>query len=105
MEFNENLHYLLDCHDMKIKELSAKTGISEHTIKSYLKESSAEPKVTNAVKIARALGVTVEYLAGEESKAEKFSARQLKLLSSYEKLKPHEQKAVSLLIEELVNGK
>ena len=42
--------------------LSAETGISENTLKSYLKSDSAEPKATNAVAIANALGVSVEYL-------------------------------------------
>ena len=58
---------------MIIKELSQKTGISENTLKSYLKSNPVEPKATNSVKIARALGVSVEYLVtGETEKHRKF---------------------------------
>ena len=68
MNFKENLHYLMDCKGMQIKELSSATGISENTIKSYLKENSAEPKISKAVQIAEALGVSVEFLAtGKDS--------------------------------------
>ena len=63
MTFRENLHYLMDCKGIQIKELSAMTGISENTIKSYLKENSAEPKISNALLLAQPLGVSVELLA------------------------------------------
>ena len=62
MNFSENVHFEMECKGMIIKELSQKTGISENTLKSYLKSNPVEPKATNSVKIARALGVSVEYL-------------------------------------------
>ena len=68
MTFRENLHYLMDCKGIQIKELSAKTGISENTIKSYLKENSAEPKVSKAILLANALNVSVEFLATGKEK-------------------------------------
>ena len=72
MTFRENLHYLMDCKGIQIKELSAMTGISENTIKSYLKENSAEPAISKAVLIADALNVSVDFLAtGRESAKEK----------------------------------
>lgn len=62
MNFKQNLKYLLECNGLLLKELSAKTGISENTIKSYLKEDSSEPKVSNAFLIAKSLNVSVESL-------------------------------------------
>ena len=47
---------------MLVKELSAKTGISRHTLDNYLNTHNALPNAEAAVKIAQALGVTVEYL-------------------------------------------
>ena len=48
---------------MQTKELSQASDISENTIKSYLKENSAEPKISNALLLAQPLGVSVEMLA------------------------------------------
>ena len=69
MSFRENLRYVLDSKGILIKELSQKTGISENTLKSYLKESSAEPSISKALLISNALNVSLDYLAtGKESK-------------------------------------
>ncbi len=69
MTFRENLRYLMDCKGIQTKELAQASGISENTIKSYLKENSAEPKISKAILLAQALGVSVELLAtGTEEK-------------------------------------
>ena len=69
MAFRENLRYVLDSKGILIKELSQKTGISENTLKSYLKESSAEPSISKAELISNALNVSLDYLAaGKENK-------------------------------------
>ena len=62
MSFRENLRFLMESQDIQTKELADRTGISENTIKSYLKEDSAEPKVGKAIRIAEALDVSVEFL-------------------------------------------
>ena len=62
MSFRENLRDELNYQDVRIKELSEKTEISIGTINHYLAEKSTEPTAENAVKIAQALNVTVEYL-------------------------------------------
>ncbi|MCL2804776.1 MAG: helix-turn-helix domain-containing protein [Treponema sp.] len=67
MGFRENLKAELAYSDMRVKELAALSGIKKQTIDSYLRENSYTPSVENAVSIARALGVSVEYLVtGEE---------------------------------------
>ena len=52
----------LEFIDMEQKELAAKTGISLKTIENYVKKDSSIPSADKAVLIARALGVSVEYL-------------------------------------------
>jgi len=53
---------------MLVKELAGKAGISRHTLDNYLNVRGHTPTLDIAVKIAKALGVSVEYLAtGEES--------------------------------------
>jgi len=67
MGFRENLKAELAYSDMRVKELAALSGVKKQTIDSYLREDSYTPSVENAVCIARALGVSVEYLVtGEE---------------------------------------
>ena len=45
-----------------VKELCIITGISRHTLDNYLNTHNAIPNAEAAVKIAQALGVSVEYL-------------------------------------------
>ena len=68
MGFKENLKSELNYKGILVKELAQKTGISRHTLDNYLNVREHIPTLDGAVKIARALGVSVEYLAtGEES--------------------------------------
>ena len=53
----------MESKDIQTKELSKKTGISENTIKTYLRSASVEPKLSKAIILAKALGVSVEFLA------------------------------------------
>ena len=62
MGFRENLKDELTFRDIQTKELAAITGISLNTLNHYLVQKSAIPSADNAVKIATALGVSVEYL-------------------------------------------
>jgi transcriptional regulator with XRE-family HTH domain len=67
MGFKENLKSELAYQDMLVKELAALAGISRHTLDNYLNIRGHIPSADIAVKIARALGVSVEYLiTGEE---------------------------------------
>ena len=68
MSFKENVKYELECRGMLVKELAIISGISRRTLDNYLRENESQPTVENAVKIAKALGVTTEYLVtGNES--------------------------------------
>ena len=62
MCFAENLKEMLECKDIVIKELAYGTGISKNTIDNYLSGQKSIPNAENAVKIAKYLGTTVEYL-------------------------------------------
>jgi len=67
MAFKENLRSELSYKNMLVKELAALTDISKSTLDNYLNIRRNMPPADAAVKIAHALGVTVEYLVtGEE---------------------------------------
>ncbi|GHT98240.1 transcriptional regulator [Spirochaetia bacterium] len=68
MGFGENLKSELAYRDMLVKELSALSGISRHTIDNYLNVRKNMPTTENAVKIAQVLGVSVEYLVTGQEK-------------------------------------
>jgi len=62
MGFRENLKAELANADMLVKELAQLSGVKKQTIDSYLRENNNIPSAVAAVNIARALGVSVEYL-------------------------------------------
>jgi transcriptional regulator with XRE-family HTH domain len=62
MGFRENLKAELTYSGMLVKELADRTGLKKHTIDQYLSVRGQMPAADAAVKIARALGVSVEYL-------------------------------------------
>ncbi len=100
MSFRENLKAELRFQDMKVKELSAKTGISKRTIDHYLEENSSEPTVSSAVKIAAALDVSVEYLViGKDRPQPQIKIR--KIIKYLEKLDINEKDGVLALLEHL----
>ena len=62
MGFKENLKAELAYKDILVKELAAISGVNRRTIDNYLRENGSAPSADVAVRIAKALGVTVEYL-------------------------------------------
>lgn len=70
MGFRENLKSELVYQDIRVKELAHKSGINPRTIEQYLSAAAKMPSAENAVKIANALGVTVEYLVTGKDQSE-----------------------------------
>lgn len=69
MNFSENLHFIMESRGILIKELSQKTGISENTLKTYLRTDFAEPTLSKATLIADALDISLDFLANGENVA------------------------------------
>jgi transcriptional regulator with XRE-family HTH domain len=67
MVFKENLKAELAYKGMLVKELAKKAGVHKRAIDNYLNTQSSLPTADAAVRIARALGVTVEYLITGET--------------------------------------
>ena len=102
MGFKENLKSELAYQDMLVKELAGITGISRHTIDNYLNVRERIPTADVAVKIAKALGVTVEYLVtGEENSIEKpmFSTEIRGLIQNFKQLSEDDQKKIMAIIQ------
>ena len=106
MGFRENLKSELHYSGMLVKELADKTCLKKHTIDNYLSVRGRMPAADVAVRIARALGVSVEYLiTGEETAQNKntvlFSPEIRNMAHVLEKLNPDSRKIVMAVIETL----
>jgi transcriptional regulator with XRE-family HTH domain len=99
MGFRENLKEELICRGMAVKELSALSGVHKRALDTYLREKSAMPPADSAVKIAKALGLTVEYLVTGEYLTEPQDIRMI--TAKLYKLSPKNRKAVSVLVDAL----
>jgi transcriptional regulator with XRE-family HTH domain len=86
-----------------VKELATATGISRHTLDNYLNTRKRMPTADVAVKIAQALGVSVEYLVtGEENEPDKSTfGRDIRVLSQSFKLLSENDRKMVLAITQL----
>ena len=90
---------------MLVKELASKTGISRHTLDNYLNIRKHIPTIDVAVKIAKVLGVTVEYLAtGNESPATNVSMNKetITLVQNYNLLNEEDRKIIVEFVQVLL---
>jgi transcriptional regulator with XRE-family HTH domain len=97
MGFGENLKQELVYNGMLKKELAAKSGVRQRAIDTYVRTKASMPSADVAVKIAKALGVTVEYLVtGEDSPTPKEVSR---ITHSILSLNKRDQKLIALMVK------
>ena len=98
MGFRENLREAIELGGLRQKELAYKSKIGLRNIEGYLSEDATIPAADKAVKIAKALGVTVEYLVtGKEPEEEAVLIREpdlQKLIKCIRKLPPNKKQTV-----------
>ena len=106
MGFAENVKFEMDFQDIQIKELSLKTGISKNTLDKYLFGKKVQPGVENAVKIAKALGVSVEYLVFGDSEIgdniPSITSESKDIIEKYAKLNQFNRKTIIDLLTSLL---
>jgi len=107
MSFKENLKEAMYCKNLTTLQLAALTDINSGTISSYLKTKNSMPPVDKALKLAKALDVSVDFLVnGFDSKTESsiqhkspFSIEVFKLAQKMDGLEKDELAIISTLIE------
>ena len=62
---------------MLVKELAAKSGVSKYSLDNYLNNRGQIPSVEIGVKIAKALGVSMEYLVTGEASSQQFPEQKI----------------------------
>ena len=101
MGFRENLKQELGFNGMLVKELSAATGIPKRALDTYLLSTNASmPPADTAVKIAHALGVSVEYLVSGEETALPADIRLM--VRNLQRLGKKDRKVAAVLINALL---
>ena len=102
MGFRDNLKNELNFNGMLVKELAAASGIQKRALDTYLlNENASMPPADTAVKIARALGVTVEYLVTGEETALPDDIRLV--LRNLLKLTEKDRKIVAILVNAILD--
>lgn len=100
MTFRERLREQIEFCGLLDKEVAARAGITKRAIDSYVGSESCMPSAEVAVRLAKVLGVSVEYLVtGEdanqkscENDAELQTTQVRRLLKNYTKLSDRDKK-------------
>lgn len=112
MGFKENLRDELAYRGLMIKELAALSNLNQHSLSNYLRENSSVPSADVAVKIAKALGVTVEYLVTgktttpknlqEKNAVNKYAPDIKKMAEKLSKISLRDRKHIAALIDSIL---
>ena len=65
--FRTNIFHLMDVRDLSLRELSEKADMPFETLKSFLYGNSKDCKLSTAVKLATAFGISLDELVGAET--------------------------------------
>jgi transcriptional regulator with XRE-family HTH domain len=107
MGFKENLKAELAYKNILVKELASISGVKRRTIDNYLRQEGSIPSAYAAVRIAAALGVTVEYLITGNEQQERGPSQPVPdsrvILKNLEELNRRDRKIVLNLIKSLKN--
>lgn len=107
MSFNENLKEAMYCKNLTTIQLAALTDINSGTISNYLKTKGSMPPVDKALKLAKALDVSVDFLVnGFDTKTESsiqqkspFSIEVFKIAQKMNGLNREELAVITSMIE------
>lgn len=107
MSFKENLKEAMYCKNLTTIQLAELTDINAGTISSYLKTKGSMPPADKALKLARVLDVSVDFLVnGFESNGKPqsernfpFSAEIYRLAEDLSKLNAEERNAIKEIVK------
>jgi transcriptional regulator with XRE-family HTH domain len=113
MSFNENLKEAMYCKNLTTIQLAALTNINSGTISNYLKTKGSMPPADKALKLAKALDVSVDFLInGYDTKIESsithkspFSIEVFKLATKMNNFEKNELSIISNMIDLIVKNK
>ena len=99
MTFKDRFREEIEYKGILIKEISAEIGISNNTFLSYINSRNVMPNVETAVKIAKVLNVSVEYLVtGEDSSISQKSPDLLNIIRTIQNLDSIDLNSINQLV-------
>ena len=102
MGFRDNFKQELSLSGMLVKELADISGIQKRALDTYLlNENASMPPADTAVKIACALGVSVEYLVTGDNAALPTDVRNI--IRNLLRLEKRDRSVVAALVNALLN--
>ena len=103
MDFSKHLKSEIDYSGLSYKELSQKSGVAERALYTYVAtKNPSMPPADVTYKIARALGVSVEYLVtGGIEKSSHISAETRFVAETFDALSENDKKSVIALLKEM----
>lgn len=107
MSFWENVEYEREYQNLTRKELAYKASFSVNSIPVGIERKSV-PSAEIAYRIAKVLGVSIEYLLGEEDIAVQNNLKErdrkylkyAKFIDAFDKLSPEIQKDIEKLVQD-----
>lgn len=100
--FQERVKLEMKRKGLIVKELAAAANLSMRTVEKYLGAQGSLPIADNAVRIARALGVTVEYLVTGQTESRAVLPPDIRhVVEKLEVLDQGDRRAVEALIDSL----
>ena len=106
--FNQRLRELIEESGKTHKEIAAETGISKNIIDSYTsKNGSSHPSAENAIRLAKVLGTTAEYLmtGNNPSPFTALSPEQKRLIQNIDALSDRDKSILKLIIQSFIKIK
>jgi len=98
--FREHLQHIRQTKGLSQGDLAKRTGLKPAAI-SHFETGQRKPSFDNLIKLADALGVSMDFLFGGGSEHASTASR--KLLRDFEKLSPRDQDVVQEMIQVLLS--
>lgn len=101
MDFRSRLREEIEYSGKQFKEVAAEAGITKSTMDSYVGSQGSIPSADVAVRLAKALGVSVEYLVTGQGKENLISRKEQHIIKCLNKIPERERFVLEKYIEEL----
>ena len=103
MDFRERLREEIEYSGLLDKEVADRAGITKRAIDSYVGSRACMPSADVAVRLARVLGCSVEYLVtGNDTRQRHLDTKSRRVVQLFSKLEPAEQDLLLQLLERMV---
>ena len=103
MDFRERLREEIEYSGLLDKEVASRAGITKRAIDSYVGARGCMPSADVAVRLARVLGCSVEYLVtGHDTRQRHLDTKTRRVVQLFSKLEPADQDSLLQLLERMV---